>query len=42
MAAHHEEQDDSKIYSNLGYSSSNDNELPSVDSEPRQKQTQKK
>jgi hypothetical protein len=39
---YNEEQDDSKIDTDFGYGSSNDNELPSADLEPRQKQAQKK
>jgi hypothetical protein len=40
--AHDEEQDDSEIDTDLGCGSSNDDELPSADTEPRQKQAQKK
>jgi hypothetical protein len=40
--AHDEEQDDLETNTDLGYGSSNDNELPSADSKPRQKQAQKK
>jgi hypothetical protein len=40
--AHNEEQDDSEIDTALGYDSSNDDEMPIADSEPRQKQAQKK